>query len=145
MPEEIPMNKLVAGLALTVLLASGCASIPRPLEGEVIAVAPEESSDHDVGQTVRWGGYIVDTRPGKAETCIEVLSQPLDKRARPLAGDGHQGRFLACRDGFEDPAIFETGRDLTIMGELTGFVEGHIGEFQYIYPRVEARALYLWP
>ena|SRR5699024_6559225 len=132
------------GIALAALLASGCATVPEPLSGDFAPLTPEESGDQHVDQQVRWGGSIVDTRPGEAETCIEILARSLDDRARPHSGDANQGRFLACRDGFEDPAVFERGRDITVIGTLTGFVEGQIGEFRYIYPRVSADTLFLW-
>lgn len=132
------------GLVLSALLLSACATVPDPLGGEFEELSPEQSSDRDVGQRVRWGGSIVDTRPGKSETCIEVLARSLDARARPHSGDADEGRFLACRDGFEDPAIFEGGRDITVVGTLTAFIEGSIGEFSYVYPRVEADTLFLW-
>lgn len=132
------------GAALLALLAGGCATTPEPLSGEFIGPTPEQAGDRHVGQRVRWGGSIVDTRPGREETCIEILSRQLDERARPRRGDANQGRFLACREGFEDPAVFEGGRDITVVGTLTGFVEGRIGEFRYVYPRVKADTLFLW-
>ncbi|WP_181918498.1 MULTISPECIES: Slp family lipoprotein [unclassified Wenzhouxiangella] len=139
--KVIPM---LSGLVLSALLVAGCATVPEPLGGEFEELTPEQSGDQHVGQQVRWGGSIVDTRPGKSETCIEVLARSLDSRARPHSGDDDRGRFLACRDGFEDPAVFERGRDITVVGTLTGFVEGNIGEFRYVYPRVEADTLFLW-
>lgn len=132
------------GLLVLALLASGCATVPEPLGGEFGQLTPEQSSDQHVGQRVRWGGSVVDTRPGESETCIEILSRSLDDRARPHDGDAQQGRFLACREGFEDPAVFKSGRDVTVVGTLTGFVEGRIGEFSYVYPRVDAETLFLW-
>jgi outer membrane lipoprotein len=131
-------------VSLLALLLSGCATVPEPLTGEYPALTPDQSGDQHVGQQVRWGGTIVDTRPGAEETCIEILGRPLDDSARPMSGDADRGRYLACRDGFEDPAIFESGRDITTIGTLTGFVEGRIGEFRYVYPRVDARTLFLW-
>ena len=138
------LRPFLPGVLLLALLASGCATTPAPLSGDFPGTTPERADDRDVGQRVRWGGAIVDTRPGKAETCIEILSRQLDDRARPHDGDANQGRFLACREGFEDPAVFESGRDITVIGTLTGFVEGRIGEFRYVYPRVEADTLFLW-
>lgn len=140
----LPTTLILPGALILVLLASGCATVPEPLGGEFRQLTPEQSGDQHVGQRVRWGGSIVDTRPGENETCIEILSRALDDRARPRTGDADHGRFLACRDGFEDPAVFESGRDITVVGGLTGFVEGRIGEFRYIYPRVEAETLFLW-
>ena len=31
-----------------------------------------------------------------------------------------------------------------MTGQLSSFVEGTIGEFHYIYPRIDADILYLW-
>lgn len=138
------IRRLLPGFLFSALLVSGCATTPAPLDGEFSSVTPEQSGDRNIDERVRWGGRIVDTRPGESETCIEVLSQALDSRGRPHSGDSDQGRFLACRDGFEDPAIFEGGRDLTVVGTLIGFVEGRIGEFRYVYPRVQADTLFLW-
>lgn len=136
--------RTLSGLVFSALLLSGCATVPEPLGGEFEELTPEQSSDRDVGQRVRWGGSIVDTRPGESETCIEILARSLDTRARPYSGDADQGRFLACRDGFKDPAVFKGGRDITVVGTLAGFVEGSIGEFRYVYPRVAADTLFLW-
>lgn len=138
------LHLTLPGIVALALLASGCATVPEPLGGEFRQVTPEQSGDQHVDQRVRWGGSIVDTRPGKSETCIEILSHSLDERARPHSDDDNQGRFLACREGFEDPAEFESGRDITVVGTLTGFVEGNIGEFRYVYPRVDADTLFLW-
>ncbi len=136
--------RLMSSACLLVLLAAGCATTPEPLDGEFTPLSPEQSEDRHVGEQVRWGGSVVDTRPGREETCIEILARELDDRARPRRGDADEGRFLACREGFEDPAVFESGRDITVVGTLTGFVEGRIGEFRYVYPRVEADTLFLW-
>lgn len=143
------MGNRTAGLSLAlsalVLLVAGCATVPEPLDGEFGSATPRQAGDEHVGERVRWGGSIVDTRPGESRTCIEILGRPLDAQARPGQGRADEdGRFLACREGFEDPAVFESGRDITVIGELTGFVEGRIGEFRYVYPRVDAETLYLW-
>lgn len=55
------------------------------------------------------------------------------------------GRFIACKPGFIDPAEFTQGREVTITGRLTGVDSGKIGEFEYRFPRVDARSVYLWP
>src|SRR5699024_5122108 len=125
-------------VTITALLAAGCATIPEPLAGEYPATTPDQADDSHVGQNVRWGGRIVDTRPGTDETCIEILARPLDSKARPSDSDRHHGRFLACREGFEDPAIFEEGRDITANSRLTGSLEGNHGGVPYDYRRISA-------
>ena len=125
---------------------SGCATAPQPLRGEFASASPEQASDA-LGQTsVRWGGSIIATHPGPTETCIEVLGRELNESARPrLAPDESSGRFLACRAGFYDPAIFAEDRDVTVTGRVTGFESRRIGEYDYRYPRVAADVIYLWP
>jgi len=142
----IPRLSTITALPLSaaLLLLAGCATVPEPLQGEFGAISARDADDRHVGSEVRWGGTIIDTRPGSEQTCIEVLARPLDTRARPAAGDAELGRFLACRDHFTDPAVFDSGRDLTVTGRLAGFVEGRIGDFRYVYPRVDAHTLFLW-
>lgn len=135
--------RLIAA-ALTLGLLAACATVPEPLTGEFASITPEQSDDRHLGSRVRWGGKIIDTRPGREETCIEILARDLDDRARPRPGDADEGRFLACRDGFRDPAVFDSGRAITVIGTLENFVEGRIGEFRYVYPRVAADTLFLW-
>jgi len=131
-------------LAATLLLLAGCASIPAPLAGDFAEFQPNQATDRSVGAQVRWGGSIVETRPGRDETCVEILARELDRELRPVGGDNNFGRFLACRSGFQDPAIFTPGRDITVVGRVEGFVDGEIGEFVYRYPRLSAEVMYLW-
>lgn len=127
------------------LLLTGCASIPAPLAGDFAEFQPNQTTDRSVGAQVRWGGTIVETQPGRDETCVEILARDLDREMRPIGGDNNFGRFLACRSGFQDPAIFTAGRDITVVGRVQGFVDGEIGDFVYRYPRLSAEAIYLWP
>lgn len=133
-------------IALAVGAVAGCASVPAPLEGEYSeSFYPDQAGDRSVGANVRWGGTVVETRPESERTCIEILAQELDRFARPVQSDQGYGRFIACRNEFIDPEIFVNGREVTVAGELTGFREGKVGEFNYNYPAVDADAVYLWP
>ena len=134
-------------LALALLALAGCASAPRPLQGEFTPLAPAESSaSQRLGDAVRWGGSIVAVTPSASETCFEILGRDLGESARPLrADDTSSGRFLACRAGFYDPAIFAVDRDVTVTGRVAGFETRRIGEYDYRYPRVAADVVYLWP
>lgn len=134
-------------LVLSLLALAGCATAPAPLRGEFAAIAPEQSAQFaDRSGSVRWGGTIISTEPGATQTCIEVLGRELNESARPrLTPDQSAGRFLACRAGFYDPAIFATDREVTVTGKLNGFVTRRIGEYDYRYPRVDADVIYLWP
>lgn len=59
--------------------------------------------------------------------------------------DASDGRFLACRSGFYDPAVFEPGREVTFIGKIEGYETTKIGEYDYKLPKVNADVVYLWP
>jgi outer membrane lipoprotein len=94
---------------------------------------------------VRWGGAIVNVRPGRDATCFEIVSKPLDPQARPRDGDETFGRFVACVPGFYDPAIYAPQRELTVTGTLAEPMQRQVGEYDYRFPVVKADTVYLWP
>ena len=128
-------------------LLAACATQPTPLQGEYVEVTPQDAASADVtGQVVRWGGRIVRTEPQDNRTCFEVLSTRLDAYARPYwATDDVGGRFIACRAGFYDPAVFEPNREVTFTGRVEGYDNRKIGGYDYRFPRVAADVVYLWP
>jgi outer membrane lipoprotein len=126
-----------------VLLAS-CATVPAPLQGQFTPTTPREAIAGASGQAVRWGSEIIKVDPKAGSTCFEILSRDLDSRARPLPRDPSGGRFIACHEGFQDPEVFKQGREITVVGRVTGIDHGRIGEFDYRYPHVEADAIHLW-
>jgi len=136
----------ILALAACALLAA-CATQPQPLQGQFATVTPREAVDHDsTGAVVRWGGRIVSVEPGENRTCFEMLSTRLDSSGRPYWGsDEVGGRFIACRTGFYDPALFEKNREVTFTGRIEGYENRRIGGYDYRFPRVAADVVYLWP
>lgn len=126
------------------LIATGCAGPPKALEGEFSALGPDTATEADRGTSVRWGGRLLDVRPERERTCFEILSLPLGSNARPDTDATHGRRFLACRDGFADPAAYPEERLLTVTGRLTGFERRQIGDYEYRYPVVQVRSSHLW-
>lgn len=135
--------------ALAIISASltltACISLPPPLMGEVSPLIPRDAKTTDVGHAVRWGGVIVEVEPGAERTCLTLLAKPLRGDGRPDPGDTSLGRFIACRAGFYDPAVFVPNRELTVRGRIAGLIEKPVGEFRYGYPQLDADVLYLWP
>lgn len=129
---------------VTAAWLSACATAPGPLRGEFSAVAPASGAVAQ-GQRVRWGGSLIAAEPRAGETCFEVLARPLSESGRPYREDQAEGRFLACRPGFYDPALFDEGREVTFTGTVQGFETRRIGEYDYRYPLVAADVVYLWP
>lgn len=133
--------------ALISLLAAGCATIPVALQdGPFADLTPRTALEAGAtGQRVRWGGEIVAVNPRQRETCFEILSRPLDSQARPERTDETYGRFLACADGFFDPAAYPVGREMTFIGTVQPAATLRIGEYRYQAPRLDAQRQHLWP
>ncbi|MGY0651502.1 Slp family lipoprotein [Luteimonas sp. A537] len=139
-------NHILLALASAALLAA-CASQPKPLQGEYAPLTPRVAAESDAsGSLVRWGGRIVQVEPRADSTCFEMVSTRLDHYGRPYwADDDTGGRFIACRSGFYDPAVFERNREVTFTGRLAGHESRDIGGYSYRFPLVDANVVYLWP
>jgi outer membrane lipoprotein len=136
----------LTSLACLAALLAGCATTPAPLQGTYSAVLPAEAATRGTaGDRVRWGGQVVGVHNDASQSCFEVVGKPLGMDGRPLVRDRSEGRFIACRGGFYDPAVFTAGREVTVGGTLTGFETRRIDQYDYRYPRVAADVVYLWP
>lgn len=140
------MRKL---LPIAILLfLSGCAHVVAP---ELRAQADKTLSTEDLfsdpdlhaGKTVIVGGMIIMTRILEEGTELEVLEKPLDSRGRPLDTDVSRGRFIVTHPEQLDPAIFSPGRELTVAAEVLGLERRPLGEIEYPYVSLRAKAVYI--
>ena len=139
------MNKLLL-IAIASVLLGACATVPKSLQGEYAKTTPRDALAVPPAGPVRWGGEIIKVEPEADSTCFEILSRPLDVSARPMRSkDSSGGRFIACHAGFFEPELYARGRDLTVVGQITGSEVGKVGAFDYTYPRVAATSIHLWP
>jgi outer membrane lipoprotein len=136
-----------AAVALLTALLAACATAPKPLQGQYSPLTPRQAADHEsTGAQVRWGGRVVSVDPRADQTCFEMLSTRLDGSGRPRwASDEVGGRFIACRTGFYDPALFEKNSEVTFSGRIDGYETRRIGGYDYRFPRLAADVVYLWP
>jgi outer membrane lipoprotein len=114
--------------------------VDRDLTYKSLAGRPDESK----GKIVLLGGTIVQTVPKPHETEIEVVQKDLSSSGEPYLTDKSEGRFLVVVDRFMDPAIYRSGRDITVAGEVQASVLRRLGEIDYRYPVIAALDLYLW-
>jgi len=143
-------RRLIAiGIATAILptLLAACTTVPTPLQGQFETLTPHLAVDGDhTGASVRWGGRIIRTEPRPDRTCFEVISTQLNADGRPVwASDDTWGRFIACRTGFYDPALFEPNREITFTGRIEGYEQRKIEDYAYNFPRVDVDVVYLWP
>ncbi len=141
------MRSSIVTAAFVAAALAGCATVPAPIAGkDFVALTPQQAAAQNThGSRVRWGGEIIKVEPKASVTCFEILSRNLFDDARPNRREGSDGRFLACGNGFFDPEVYTKGRDLTITGQVVGTEQRLVGEHEYLYPRVDAEGIYLWP
>ncbi len=139
------MRTVILSVAAALAL-SACATVPKPLAGEYPAITPQQAlTNNQSGQRVRWGGEIIKVEPHADSTCFEILARELFSDARPNMHDQSNGRFIACRQGFYDPAVYTKGRDITVVGTTSGSEQHAVGDYNYTYAKVNADEVYLWP
>ena len=148
------MNSLLAktgGIGLlAVLLLSACASqVPLPIRtAPATSLSPSEAradAAAHAGETVRWGGTIIETANRENVTRLTVLGRPLYKDGEPKYSDDSAGRFIAIVPTFLDPTLYAADRQVTVTGVFAGTEAGQVGEHTYVYPVVNAAAWHLWP
>jgi outer membrane lipoprotein len=104
----------------------------------------QKAPDEYRGETVMLGGKVLRTDASQAASEIAVLQSPLDTSNKPKDTDASEGRFLIRSDRFLDPAIYQQGRPVTVVGRLAGQEVRSIGGFEYAYPVVDAIELKAW-
>ena len=114
--------------------------VDRNLTYGALASRPDEAK----GKVVLLGGTIAQTVPKPTHTEIEVVQKQLSSSGEPYLTDKSEGRFLVVVDRFLDPAIYRSGRDITVAGEVQESVLRRLGEIDYRYPVITGLELFLW-
>lgn len=127
----------------------GCASgISRHARSQVTYhgsfSALQVDIDRHRGEVVMLGGKVIETQGGQPTSEMTVLQLPLDGQGRPEDGDRTEGRFLLRSTEFLDPALYEKGTLVTVVGTVTGGESRLIGSFAYDHAVVEILEITSW-
>ena len=136
------MRFLIYSFALLAL--SACTTVPEQIQGDYPNIAPARVEPGVIGSDVRWGGVILSSQNRGDKTCFEILSRELDKYLRPIQEDHTNGRYIACKAGFQDPLVFKKGREVTTTGTIRNIRVRNVDEFKYQYPVLDVDTLVLW-
>jgi outer membrane lipoprotein len=96
------------------------------------------------GETVMWGGRIIETLPGPKSTELVVLQLELSRQDRPQDNDQSQGRYLVRSDRFLDPAVYSQGALITVVGSVKGVESRAVGQMAYRYPVMDVIEIKKW-
>lgn len=146
MPSRITYSIFLAFLTAAVV---ACAPpFPKELmqrvDRDVSFKDLREEPERFAGSLVMLGGQIVSLRNTGEGTYLEILQRRLDSAGRPIATDETGGRFIAFTTQFLDAAIYSSGRQITVIGEVAGVRIQPLGEVQYRYPYIITKAIHLW-
>ena len=97
------------------------------------------------GEVVMFGGKILETKVSSTLSELTVLQLAIGNSGRPVNLDQSHGRFLVQSEQLLDPAIYQKGMLLSVVGILKGSRVRAIGGFDYAYPLLEAIEIKLWP
>nr|WP_283011158.1 Slp/YeaY family lipoprotein [Cronobacter turicensis]MDI7404634.1 Slp/YeaY family lipoprotein [Cronobacter turicensis] len=135
-------------LALSILLLGGCVSVPDAIKGT--SPTPQQdlmrvmnAPQLYIGQEARFGGRVVNVDNQQGKTRLEIATLPLDSAARPLLGQPSRGRIYADVNGFLDPVDFRN-QLVTVVGPITGTVEGKIGSSPYKFMVMQVNGFKRW-
>jgi len=97
------------------------------------------------GRVVMLGGIILSAKRRQDQTEIEILELPFAGGVVPIADRARsEGRFLAVKKEFLDPATVRVGAPVTVIGELKGKAVRDLDDETYAYPVLEILQLTDW-
>lgn len=136
-------------IACLLVLMSACAPVisqktMSTVDKSISFTTLQQNPNAFKGRIVLLGGQIIATTVKADETWIEILEKSLDYQQRPSDTDKSSGRFLVRFPGFLDPAIYASGRKLTVVGQVDGKVVRPLKDLNYSYPVLTAKEHYLW-
>lgn len=142
--------KNIIMLSLSSLVLVSCAASKPPEILQLPAsthILPLDSDNlqNSIGQTVRWGGLIIETKNNKDSAQVIILGYPLSTQARPSTyGKSSTRRFIAKFNHYIEPGDYSVNREITIIGQLDHIEESKVDDFNYQYPVVTVEKHALW-
>ena len=98
-----------------------------------------------VGRVVMIGGVVIKAKRTEDRTEIEVLQLPAEAGG-PSTTERlrSEGRFLAVREAFLDPATVPPGTPITVIGVVSGSTTRPLDDSEYVYPVLDIKHLTDW-
>jgi outer membrane lipoprotein len=158
----MPCITILVLLLSGLLILSSCAESAHQVlrKGNLNEVPPELGKQIDdsvafadlraapgnyVGRVIMVGGVVIRAKRMENRTEIEVLQLPAEAEGlSTTARLRSEGRFLAVREEFLDPATVPPGTPITIVGVVSGSITRPLDDSEYTYPILEIKHLTDW-
>jgi len=158
----MPRGMLFVPIFLGLFILSSCAESAHQVQRETgpLGIPPELDQQIDttvtfaalqaapadyVDRVVAIGGIVIRAKRTKEQTELEVLQLPM-KAGGPSMKERlrSEGRFLAVREEFLDPAAIPEGTPITVIGAVKGAATRPLDETDYTYPVLNIKHLIDW-
>jgi len=119
--------------------------LEQQIDRNVTYAELQAAPDNYIGRVVMVGGVVIGTKRTKERTEIEILQLPMDERG-PTTTERlrSEGRFLAVREEFLDPATVPPSAPITVVGVVLGSVTRPLDESEYRYPILDIKHIIDW-
>ncbi len=133
-------------LGSLLVVFSGCATTADQADSSQLSFAQVKAEPNSFyAQPVTFGGKVLGAKRLKEGTRIEILQLPLNASLQPTNDlSTSQGRFVALRKEFLDPATVPPGTFITVTGEIGESLSLPLDETEYTYPLVHIKNLRVW-
>lgn len=135
-------------IATLAILLSACSSGGGSYHQGPYGSAQQQSvsaANVEQGQTVNWGGKIIQVNNYQTHSLLQLVQLPLDRYSRPIESADSLGRFYVRSDDFLDPEIFKVDSYLTVSGQVAESTMLMVDEKQLELPVIHLKESQRWP
>ena len=138
------MARTIIAILAAMLILSGCAhvmsetnmkTVDQAINYKDLSAKPEAFA----GKTVLLGGIIAGVLGSNDVIMLEVAQLELFENGVPNEDSRSEGRFLAISTELIDPVIYQSGKLVTIIGEVKGKKIQKIDGVDYPYPLISIK------
>jgi len=119
--------------------------LARQIDASVNFVDVKAAPANYAGRVIMAGGVVISAKRTKDQTEIEILQLPTEG-GEPSTADRlrSEGRFLAVREEFLDPASVPPGTPITVIGVVKGSTTRPLDDSEYSYPILDIKHFTDW-
>ena len=119
--------------------------LAKQIDTSVSFVDLQAAPANYIGRVIMAGGVVISAKRTKDQTEIEILQLPTEG-GEPSTTDRlrSEGRFLAVREEFLDPATVPPGTPITVIGVVSGSTSRPLDDSEYTYPVLDIKHLTDW-